>query len=251
MKTSNKLLLSALILFVGSLLFYNSLLKAAYRKGDYHNPFRDYVSLSYSDFHGIRLNSASVANLMLVKGPFKVMAAPEMMEFLKISKQGGMLIIDANFKYNFQNGRPDYLLYISCPQLNSFRSDTRYLAGGNLITDTLASVDFKWRPTLISGFSGDSLSIVTDHASNIVLENNQFKKLTANVGVSSESASDLTIGAGNRFTTSELNILNKSRLWIKGKNEHVINYHLADSARLILNGFTQNDYLKKTNPISR
>jgi hypothetical protein len=125
------------------------------------------------------------------------------------------------------------------------------MTGGNLVTDTLASEDFRWRPSMIRGFSGDSLSIDADHASNIVLEDNQFNRLTANVGVSNGSATDLTIGPGNHFTINNFNILNKSRLWIKGKNDHAINYRLADSAMLILNGYTQNDYLKKINTISR
>lgn len=249
MKTSNKILLSALVLFIGSLLFYNSRLKASYQKGDYHDPYKYYVQLSYKNFRAIRLNSATAVNVMLVKGPFKVLAAPEVMEFLKIRQQDGALVIDADFKYNYQGGRSDYLLYVSCPELSSFQSDTRYTAGENLVTDTLASEDFRWRPTLIRGFSGDSLSIVLDHASNIVLENNHFNKLNAQVGITNGSASDLTIGPGNQFTTNDFNILNSSRLWIKGKNDHAINYRLADSARLILDGYTQNDYLKKINPV--
>ncbi len=249
MKTSNKILLSALVLFIGSLLYYNHLLKSCYLKGEYHNRYNGFVPLSYKNFKSIRLNSATAINVMLVRGPFKVLAAPETMEFLRISQQGNNLTIDANFKYNYQGGRSDYLLYVSCPQLSDFHSDTRYIAGDNVVTDTLASEDFLWRPTVIRGFSGDSLNITTDHASNIVLEDNHFTKINAQVGVSKGSASDLTIGLGNQFTVNHFNILNKSRLWIKGKNEQSINYRLDDSARLILNGYIQNDYLKKINPI--
>lgn len=248
-KTSNKVLLASLLLLIGSLTVYNYQLKAAYQKGSYKYPYTNYLPLNFRDFNSIELNASTAANVMLVKGPFKVLAAPEAMEFLKIEQRGSSLIIDATFKYNFQGARSDYVLYISCPELSSVKADARYVADENTIVDTLASEDFRWRPTVIRGFSGDSLSIVADHASNIVLEDNQFNRLTANVGVSNGSATDLTIGPGNQFTANDLNILNKSRLWIKGKNDHPINYRLADSAKLILNGYTQNDYLKKINPI--
>jgi hypothetical protein len=245
MRTSNKLLLSALAFMIISLVIYDYQLKAAYQKGDYRNLYQNFMTLNYKDFNAIELNSSTAVNIMLVKGPFKVIADPNSMEYIKIEQHNGTLVINANFKYNYQSGRSDYLLYISCPNLSSFKADARYMAGDTPIIDTLASEDFKWKPTIISGFEGDSLYIQEDHASNITLENNRIGTLHALTGISNGSASNLCIGLNNQFNKTNLDIRNKSRLWIKGKNDHDFNYRLADSAKLILNGAAQQDYSKK------
>jgi hypothetical protein len=46
----------------------------------------------------------------------------------------------------------------------------------------------------------------------------------------------LVIGEGNHFDSSDLNILNKGQLWIKGTDIRQLTFHLADSAILTVNG---------------
>jgi len=245
MKTSNKLLLAALGFIIVSLVFYDYQLKAAYEKGDYRDQYRNFVTLNNKDFDKIELNSSTAVNVMLVKGPFKVMADPNAMEYVQVTQHNNTLIINANFKYNYQNARSDYVLYISCPQLSSLKADARYTANETEVTDTLAGEDFNWKPTVIKGFSADSLYIQEDHASNLRLEDNTIGTLHAITGISNGSASNLCIAQNNQFIKTDLDIRNKSRLWIKGKADHDFNYRIADSAKLILNGSAQRGYLKK------
>jgi len=247
MRTSNKLLLVTLVLIIVSIVMFDFKLKAAYQKGDYRDPFRSFVTLNNKNFDKIELNSATAINVMLVKGPFKVMADPNSVEFIELTQHNNTLIINANFKYNYQNARPDYVLYISCPQLSSFRADTRYIANETEVTDTLAGDDFKWKPTVIKGFSADSLYIQEDHASNLRLEDNTIGTLHAITGISNGSASNLCIAQNNQFIKTNLDIRNKSRLWIKDKTDHDFNYRLADSAKLILSGSAQRQYVNKLN----
>ncbi|MGZ3874058.1 MAG: hypothetical protein ACXVJD_14145 [Mucilaginibacter sp.] len=244
MRTSNKILLAALVFMIIALVLYDYQLKAAYQKGDYKNPYRNFVTLNYTGFNAIELNASTAVNIMLVKGPFKVIAAPDAIEYLKIRQRNGTLVIDANFKDNYQSGRAAYLLYISCPSLSSFKADARYIASDIAVTDTLAGDDFKWKPTVIKGFTGDSLYIREDHASNILLEYNRIGTLRAITGISKGSASNLCIGPDNQFNNTSLDIRNKSRLWIKEKNGVPLNYRLADSAKVIVNGSVQQDYKK-------
>jgi hypothetical protein len=82
----------------------------------------------------------------------------------------------------------------------------------------------------------DSLTLQTDNASNIVLENNRIKTLNGIIGQSNGSGSALTIGSNNKFVSSKLDIRNKSQLVIKGSAMPDLNYHLADSATLVVNG---------------
>jgi len=245
MRTSNKLLLLTLALMIVSVVVYDFELKAAYQKGDYRDKFRNFVSLGYKNFDKIELNSSTAINVMLVKGPFKVMSDPNAMEYVTITQHGNTLTINANFKYNYQNARSDYVLYISCPQLSSLKTDARYMADETEVVDTLAGDNFNWKPTVIKGFSADSLYIQEDHASNVMLENNNIGTLHAITGISNGSASNLCIAQNNQFIKTDLDIRNKSRLWIKDKTDHDFNYRLADSAKLILNGSAQRGYIRK------
>lgn len=239
MKTSNKFLLTAILLLIVSVGIYDFQLKAEYMKGNYKNPYNGFVTLKYRDFKVIELGSSTAVNIMLVKGPFKVLADPDAMWFMKIEQRHDSLFVRAEFKDNFHNVQAPNVLYISIPRLDAFYADAKYQAGNIQITDTTAAQDFEWRPTTISGFSGDKLNITQDNASTILLKNNTFNTLNAVIGISSGSASNLTIETGNRFGKTNLDIRNKSRLWIKDDSLSSINYKMADSAKLILNGNTR------------
>lgn len=239
MKTSNKFLLTAVLLFITSVVIYDFQLKAAYQKGDYKDPYRGFLTLNYKDFKVIELGSSTAVNVMLVKGPFKVLADPDAMDFIKIEQHHDSLFVGAVFKDNYHNVRSAQVMYISCPELKAFSADAKNLIAGNPVIDTIGSEDFRWRPTIISGFTGDRLNITQDHASTILLKNNKFNILNAITGISNGSASNLSIETGNQFGKTNLDIRNKSRLWIKDDSLSEISYHLADSAKLILNGNTK------------
>lgn len=239
MKTSNKFLLTAVLLLIISVGIYGFQLKAEYVKGDYKNPYHGFINLNFRNFKVIKLGSSTAINITLVKGPFKVLADPDAREYIKIEQRHDSLLIRAAFKANWHNVRSAQVLYISCPELASFDADAKYMAAETQVIDTVASADFKWRPTTISGFSGDVLNINADHASNLFLKNNKFNTLNAVVGSSNGSVSNLIIETGNQFSKTNLDIRNKSRLWIKDDSLSNITYKLADSAKLILNGNTR------------
>jgi hypothetical protein len=235
MKTSSKILMLTLAILVISLVAYDLSLKAEYMKGDYMNPYHDYNTLNYSGFDEIELNASTAANIILVQGPFKVLAHPNAEDFLHVSKRGKRLIISAAFADHYKNIITDHVLYISCPKLSLFKSDARYTEHDAPVTDTLIR-DIRWYSTLITGFSLDSLRLKADNASNIVLENNKINTLNGIIGQSNGSGSALTIGSNNNFTNTNLDIRTKSQLVIKGSAIPNLNYHLADSATLVVNG---------------
>lgn len=239
MKTSNKLLLTAIIITLVSLVFYDLMLKSSYLKGDYKDPFKDYVSLNFKDFKTIDLSASTAANIILKQGPFSVRMDPSAADFVKISQNAGTLHIDAAFSGSFNNPRAAYVLVVSCPDLKQFNADARYMAGDQPIIDTLASEDFKWRPSIISGFTLDSLTITEKHAASIILKGNKIRVLNAVIGIDNGSRSNMTIADDNRLQNAELNILNKSQLRLNGAAIN-LKYQLADSAKLILTGTSQN-----------
>ncbi len=54
MKTSNKFLFAAIVLTLLSLVVYDILLKAAYKSGNYADPYKDFVTLNFKDFDHAR-----------------------------------------------------------------------------------------------------------------------------------------------------------------------------------------------------
>lgn len=235
MRTSNKILIAAFVLLAISLAFYDLRLRAEYQKADYTNPYRGYNNLNYRDFDEIELNASTAVNIIVVQGPYKVLTNPNSGDFLHISQQGKRLIINAAFPDHYRNVLADHIMYISCPKLSVLRTDAQYTANSILVTDTVAH-NLQWYPTLIKGFRMDSLILRADHASNIVLENNRINTLQGIIGQSHGSGSALTIGGGNIFVNSNLNVCNKSQLVIKGTISPDLNYYLADSATLTVNG---------------
>jgi hypothetical protein len=245
MKTSNKLTLAAILLILVSLLFYDLMLKASYQSGSYRDPFRDYVALNFKDFKSIDLNSSSAANLIVQQGPFSVRMQPNAARFVRLSRNAGTLRIDAAFPGNYENSQADYVLVISCPTLVNFNIDSRYTAGDQQITDTVASLDFKWRPTIIRGFTLDSLSITSKHAGSIILQNNNIRSLNAVIGLIEGSGSNLVISKDNHFKNANLSILNRSQLQLHAATITNLKYQVADSARVILTGAATKSLIKK------
>ncbi|HEY5327843.1 MAG TPA: hypothetical protein VIJ27_12640, partial [Mucilaginibacter sp.] len=104
MKTSNKLILTAVLLLLFALIAYNYLLKAEYVSGRYKDPYRNYITLKFKDFDTVDVNSTSAVNVKFIQGPFSVRIDTDAMDFTKIEQQGNTLKIGAAFKGdNIQN----------------------------------------------------------------------------------------------------------------------------------------------------
>jgi hypothetical protein len=243
MRISTKILITTFVLIAVSLIIYDLALKAEYLKGNYTDPYSEYVPIEYKDFNEVQLDASTAVNIVLVKGPYKVLVHPAGMDFVKITQTNGRLFVRAAFSDHYRSINANYILYVSCPTLTSFTADAQYTAGSNQVTDTSAN-EFNWKPTLISGFTVDSMEIRESHAANVILENNKIEKLNATVGIDDRSCSNFTIGENNLFRKANLSILNKSRLWVKSPNHNDVTYHLADSATLLVNGVTVKRLLK-------
>lgn len=245
MKTSNKLTIAAILLILVSLVYYDLMLKTAYLSGTYKDQFKDFVALNFKDFNSINLGSSTASNVIVKQGPFSVRIEPTSAQFVKVSQQDQTLHIETAFPGNYQNSRADYVLVISCPNLVRFDADARYMAGDRQIIDTLASEDFKWRPTIIHGFTLDSLLITEKHASSVILTGNKIKVIHAVIGLSDGSRSNMVVQKDNQLQNADLNILNKSQLQLHEAIIPNLKYHLADSARLIITGALKKQLIKK------
>jgi hypothetical protein len=247
MKTSNILLLTAFSLIVGSIVFFDLTLKSAWLSGSYKDTFKDYLELGYKNFDAIDLDASTSANLILKQGPFSVRIDPTAADFVHVDQRAGRLHITAAFAGSYINPRPGYVLVISCPSIKQFNADALYIAGDLPVIDTLASEDFRWRPTFIRGFTADSLIITGKHAGSVILLGNHIRVLNATIGIGNGSRTDMTILGDNQIGQANLNILNKSQLKLDGAAIGHLNYTLADSARLLIQGTANSLVNKNTN----
>ncbi|MDB5090567.1 MAG: hypothetical protein JWR09_4561 [Mucilaginibacter sp.] len=245
MKTSNKFIIAAALLIIVSLVYFDLLIRVSYQSGTYKNLYKDYVALNFKDFKSIDLDASTAANIIVKQGPFSVKMEPGAARFVRVSQKGETLYINVAFPGNFENSRADYVLIISCPALVEIDADARYMAGDRAVTDTVASADFKWRPTIIHGFTLDSLSITEKHASSIILQSNNIKFINAVIGLGEGSGSNMVILKDNRFQSANLNILNKSQLQLHEAIIPNLKYQLADSAKLIITGALKRQLIKK------
>jgi hypothetical protein len=239
MKTSIKILVAAACLVLVALVYYDLKVRDAYQAGSYKDPYGLFTELNFDNFDEIDLSAGTAANIVVQQGPFNIKMDPTASGFVKLSQTSHTLHIDAAFPANFYMPRSTYVLIITCPHLLKFSADSRYLTDGKLVVDTLGSEDFRWRPTFIEGFKADSMSITGQHASFIILKDNNIKSLKVTMGLGDKSRSDMVIASDNQFGNADIDILNKSQLRLECTQIQNLTYRLADSARLIVTGTTQ------------
>lgn len=234
MKTSNKILLVAGLLLVGSLIFYDWRLAAEYRKGDYTDRYYGYRKLTYSGFDEIELQSAGNVTVVVERGDYSVLELPLANQFLTVRQEGKRLVLSSDLSgrvpviYDFP------VVYISCPELSAFVEDARYVQG-----DQVGKAGF------LRGFTGDSLTLCLNHGAEIHMEGNKLRKLSANLGGESDTLNGpaLLISPNNNIQEAELDCEGQSKLSIEGKSIQKLIYHLADSASITLDG-TASGHLK-------
>jgi len=247
MKTSNKLLIAGILFLLVSLVAYDLKVKEAYNSGSYKNAYRDFTSLNFKDFDSVDVISSTAANVKFIQGPFKVIIDDDALEFVKIKQQGKRLQITARFEYDYHNTRSSYVLVISCPRLVQLNTSAEYTANGKQVIDTAVKEEWRMRRVLIDGFKEDSLSIHQDYASTVVLANNTIKSTFAVTGASPGSGSKLIVLKNNKFGNANIDILNKSSFLLNNAAIQNLSYHLADSARMTVNGAAQNLFSKYQN----
>ncbi len=240
MKTSNKLIVTALILIVVSLFGYDYLLKQEYLSGNYKNPYRDFVEMKFHDFDSVDVKSSTAINVKFVQGPYKVLADTNILNNLLIKQEGHTLSIAGTFKQNENFSRSTYILLVSCPNLKLINASAVFKSDNKQVIDTATQDSWNMRRNLVEGFTQDSLTINQSYGSCVILSKNHFKVLTATVGIAPFSGSEIKILNNNTIQQASMNILNRSQLLFDGKSIQNLNYHLADSAKMIITGAAKN-----------
>ena len=236
MKTSNKLILVAILVTLVCLVAYDRLLKDSYMSGDYKIPYKSYVTLPWKNFDIVEVNSSTSANVQFVQGPFSVKIDGYALEYTSIRQQGKRLQINAGFENKHLWDPHPYLILISCPKLTKVYANATYYVDKHPVTDSVARENWNMRKVLIDGFKQDSLSVEQDYGSTVILSNNIIRSVHAAIGKSEGSSSRIILEQSNQFDNASLDIGHRSKLELENCIIHHLSYHLSDSANLIVSG---------------
>jgi hypothetical protein len=234
MKTSNKLITAALLFTFITLFIYDKMLKNEYSSGRYKDPYRNYVTLDFKNFDTVDLKSSTIANAKLVQGPFSVRIDKNAEEYVNLTKKGNRLIVSASFKRSALNNLNPYIVIIACPKLSELNTGATYTLPGTAVTDTI--VGWQMREVLIDGFHQDSMRVNQNYGSTVLVRNSHISFLSGSIGEKKGSGSIIKIFQTSQIECAKLDIQNQSQLELNNIQIGKFDYHLADSAKLILTG---------------
>jgi hypothetical protein len=233
MKNSSKYLLAAVLVLLASITAYNMALRTEYRKGDYKNPLRGYVSQNFRDFTEVSVPASHTVSVKLVRGPFGVRLHPGAAEYVHLRQQGNKLIITASFP-----DRPRYFgraetVVISCPRLAVLGTDAVDEEAGKPVVSKYYGSSQR---VLVQGFAQDSLTVRQDRGTRVELAGNQLGYLRAVAGPSLGSHAWLQLNADNHIAAADLTLGHQSELELTDLAIPQLRYHVADSAKVTLTG---------------
>ena len=247
MKTSNILLIAAILVLLASIIAFDFGIKARYNKGDFRNPYEEFIALNFKDFDSIHVNATTMANVKFVQGPFKVQVFEDKAEMVKVTQLGRVLSINV-IKEGENYEQAPFTLLISCPKISQLIADDKYFENGNFRVDTNAKLDIvnnnriveASKKVLVEGFDQDSISIIQNNGSHVRLVNNRFNRINAIIGRSLKSTSFLTVDDKNVFDNAQFDIRNNSQIFLSKATIKKLEYTLATDAKVTFSGASVN-----------
>lgn len=237
MKTSNKILTAGILLVIAALVVHDFRLRSMFKTRRYLDPYGEYTRLNMANFDEIAVNGANIANVKLTRGPYSVMVANSDSNAIRITQKGNRLQIDVvyNSKDREDVYHNSYAVYISCPSLTRLSYNSMAIVDNDTSIEQRAINSFYHKNTVF-GFTLDSLNLVADNASYVVIDSNRINRFTALAGASSGSAPQLYITSANKINEARLRLHNYSATTITGKCIAAPTTIVGDSAVITYKG---------------
>lgn len=239
MKTSNILLLTALVVLLSALATYNIALKAEYKTEKYRDPYRNYIAMDFSGFEEIEVNAGDMLNVLIEPGDeHAVYLYKGNDDVVQIGQENKILQVNVSIdeKQKGVRGWGSPHLIIKTPSLKTVRANATHALNGKSVTNPKRLTPLNHLNTTIKGFKQDSLRLELDNGVIVQLNNNTLKRLSAVAGTSPESESKLRILEGNNIQQANLDIRNRSHLALQGIAIPELQYNLSEQAQVELSG---------------
>lgn len=235
MKTSNKLMISTLVILLVSLTIYDFALKAEYVAGNYKDPYKDYTSNGIKNFDEIEIDASNMMNITVRKGDYAIHTAKNNDDIVQYTKVGNRLIISVDFSKNAKSNDPNIAHFnnidIYCPKITYVKTnDHRY-------TMPMKKTDPENRESgnraegvlMLRRFKLDSLNI--EHKSGTIFLGKDTITL---LKITTTFRSNLNIEDDVYVGQADMHINDQSSLRLEKFNMQKFNYTLADSATITL-----------------
>lgn len=239
MKTSNKLLLFALVVLVSALATYNIALKAEYNTKSYQDPYKNYVALDFNGFDEVEVNAGDMLKVLIEPGEqHAVYLYKGNEEVVQINQENKTLQIDVaiNDEQKGVRGWGSPHLIIKTPMLHTLRANAMHTLNGKQVTNIQRLNAASYLNTSLIGFKQDSLSLELDNGVLVQLHGNQLQHLHAVTGTSPESGPKLLINPDNNIQQANLDIRNRSHLTLLNVAIPGLKYTLSEKAQVELSG---------------
>ena len=236
MKTSNKLLVLAVVVLLASITSYNFSLKAEYNKRAFISEFYEYNKLNFKDFNEIEVKGANILDLKILQSDtFVVRMRKRFAPRFTIEQSGRKLVISLVNNEDSYSSEKEIVIF--CPKLNRLVLDgvnTNYYNSKDSMITAFSEQD--WRRTVVEGFEIDSLNIALGVNNTLKLNNNKIKQLYVNVGEKQKSGSKLIIWKDNVIEDAFFDIADKNELQLISPQIENLKYIYADGATISLTG---------------
>ncbi|WP_345953626.1 hypothetical protein [Mucilaginibacter sp. PAMB04168] len=230
MKTSNKILLAAVLIVVAYTVGYDFALKAEYDKGAYKNKFYRMTEFKVSNFDSISHNTTNIAGVKIEQGDkYGVWVDDNMKDQVKIEQQGTTLNINCDTTKDLRR-RPYYAsIVITCPKLKGLSTHQLKTAHDE------DNANGDGRIEIIGLNQTVPLSITADKGVDILLSKNKLGMLNVNLGTAKDRA-ELFIYNSNSIQVANLQLKGRSQLNLDNPTIVKGNYHFGDSTMVTLSG---------------
>ncbi|MDF7813426.1 hypothetical protein [Hymenobacter sp. YC55] len=235
MKNSLKFLTAAGVLLVGSLTTYNAALRAEYQRGAFKDPLSNYKALPLRNFNILDVPAAGAMRVRVESGPFAVYINKDAAQYVQVKQQNSQLTLALNYPEKEEYlGQGDAVI-VRCPRLNLLTASTIYTRAGSTQT-TKQQNDVNGTLLLIKGFTQDSLRVMQNHTSHVVLAGNHLGQLRAVVGNTAGSTAELDLSADNLLGATDVRVRERSKLVANDVALPGLRWQFSDSAQVQLSG---------------
>ena len=232
MKTSTMLIITAILIILGSLVAFNYTLKAVYLTGEYKSRFN---GMDFTPFNGVEKLNIQTERLYSVQvehgdkeGMWVERDIKEKVKFEVRQQTLSLGESDASKKEKstWINGR----IIIITKNLNAIVTVSNYKPKkGERYPYGLSEISLK-------GYHLGQLDLQIESYVSIYLHHMVIQTLNAIVGTKTSEGAELTLASDNKINNATLNVPGNSKLTLIDPKIVKTNYMLSDSATVSLNG---------------
>ncbi|MCX2451037.1 hypothetical protein OQX61_07105 [Pedobacter sp. PLR] len=232
MKTSNMLIIAAIIVSLGMITTYNFSLKAAYEAGDYKNRFNESEFREMKNIETLNVADANLLAIVVEPGQKEgVWIRKRIKDRLVLNQVGNTLTIgltDEARKMGRATRYDDIVLFTN--KLNKL-STVAYWPAGNKRED----VNIYGGEVSLKGIKSPDLDIRMAASTSVTMNKMMLKTLRAVVGDEKGGAA-LNLDQDNHIEFAEFEIPGASKLSLSNPKIVKTRYNLSDKASVTLNG---------------